>query len=202
MTGWSALVLLLGATMAVLWLLKLRGSALTIAAAALLFGGAGYALQGSPTLKATPRTTADEPAPPDLTGPRHAFFGTFTPAERWLILADSYSRSGETMEAAQVIQSAIRAHPQDPELWTGFGNALVDHNHMLTPAARVAFARAIALAPNYPGPRFFFGLALLRSGDRAGALEQWRTILAKAPPKASWRATLEAGITLAIAGPA
>ena len=100
------------------------------------------------------------------------------------------------------IQSAIRAHPQDPELWTGFGNALVDHNHMLTPAARVAFARAIALAPNYPGPRFFFGRALLRSGDRAGALEQWRTILAKAPPKASWRATLEAGIALAIAGPA
>ncbi len=202
MSGWFALLLLLAATLALLWLLKLRGSTLTIAAATLLFGAAGYALQGSPTLRASPRTTADEPAPPNLSGARHAFFGTFTPAERWLILADSYARSGDTMEAAQVIQSAIRAHPEDPELWTGFGNALVDHSDMLTPAARVAFDRAIALAADTPGPRFFLGLALIRSGDRAGAVEQWRTILATAPPEASWRPMVEAGIALATPGSA
>ena len=197
MSGWIALLVLIGATLALLWLLKLRGSTLTLAAAALLFGGAGYALQGSPNLPATQHTLADEPAPPSLAGARHAFFGTFTPAEHWLVLADSYARTGDTLEAAQITQSALRAHPQDPELWASYANALVDHAHLLTPAARVAYARAIAISPAAPGPHFFLGLAMLRSGDRAGAIEQWRTILAAAPPSAGWRPMVESGIALA-----
>ncbi|MEO5640477.1 MAG: tetratricopeptide repeat protein [Sphingomicrobium sp.] len=197
MSGWIALLLLLVVTLGLLWALRLRGSTLTLAAAALLFGGAGYALQGSPGLPGTPRTLADEAAPPSLAGARHAFFGTFTPVEHWLVLAESYARTGDTMEAAQVIQSALRAHPENPELWTGYANALVDHARLLTPAARVAYARAIAISPASPGPRFFLGLALLRSGDRDGAIEQWRAVLATAPPNAIWRPMVESGIVLA-----
>lgn len=197
MSGWLILLALGLATLALLFAFKLRGPTLTLAAAALLFGGAGYALQGRPGLAASPRTAADAAPPLALTGARHALFGTFTPAERWLILADSYARSGDTMGAANILRSAILAHPRDPELWTGYANALVDHAHMLTPAARLAFGRATALSPDSPGPRFFLGLALLRSGDRAGALEQWRAILAAAPPTASWRPMVEGGIALA-----
>ena len=40
---WSRLAL------ALLWLMKLRGPLLTLAAAALMLGCAGYALQGAPT---------------------------------------------------------------------------------------------------------------------------------------------------------
>jgi len=194
--SWAILFALMVASLALLWLLRVRGSMLTLAAAALLFGAAGYALQGSPGLPGAPRTAADEPPSLSLASARHAFFGTFTPAERWLILADSYARSGDTMEAAQIVQSALRAHPEDPELWTGFANALVDHGKMLTPAARLAFDRAIALSPDSPGPRFFLGLALMRSGDRAGALGQWEAILAKAPANASWRPIVEGGVSL------
>ncbi|MEO7786938.1 MAG: tetratricopeptide repeat protein [Sphingomicrobium sp.] len=194
--SWSVLVILVSASLALLWLLRVRGAMLTLSAAALLFGAAGYALQGRPGLAGSPRSAADEPAPPPLAGARHAFFGTFTPAERWLVLADSYSRSGDTMEAAQVTRSALKAHPEDPELWTGYANALVDHGRMLTPAARLAFARAITLSPEGPGPRFFLGLALMRSGDREGAMREWQAILAKAPADASWRPMVEGGVAL------
>lgn len=200
MSGWLILLALGIATLALLFALRLRGSMLTLAAAALLFGGAGYALQGRPALPGSRVDPADAAPPLALAGARHALFGTFTPAERWLILADSYARSGDTMSAAQVIGSALRAHPDDPELWTSYANALVDHAHMLTPAARLAFGRAAALAPDSPGPRFFLGLALLRSGDRDGALGQWRSILATAPPTASWRPMVEGGVRLAAGG--
>ncbi len=197
MTGLLILLILLGATLAFLFASKLRGPTLTLAAAALVFGAAGYALQGRPELPGTTHSVADAAPPLALTGARHALFGTFTPAEHWMILADSYARSGDTMGAADILRSAIRQHPRDPELWTGYANALVDHAHMLTPAARLALGRATALSPDTPGPRFFLGLALLRSGDRAGALDQWRAILAAAPPNASWRPMVEGGVALA-----
>lgn len=200
MTGWLILLAMFGTTLAFLFTLKLRGPTLTLAAAALVFGAAGFALQGRPGLPGTTRSVADAAPPLVLTGARHALFGTFTPAERWLIIADSYARSGDTMGAADLLRSAIRQHPRDPELWTGYANALVDHAHMLTPAARLAFGRATALSPDTPGPRFFLGLALLRSGDRAGAIEQWSAILAAAPPTASWRSMVEGGIALATGG--
>lgn len=197
MNGWLLSSAIVTVALVLLWLLKLRGAVFTLAVAALLFGATGYAVQGRQNLAGSPRTTADEAQAMPLTGARHAFFGTFTAAERWLIMADSYSRTGDTMEAVQTMQAAVRAHPDDPELWVGFGNAFVDHDGMLTPAARFAFFRAIELTPNSPGPRFFYALALLRSGDRDGALAEWRAILVKAPPTASWRPLVEGGINFA-----
>jgi cytochrome c-type biogenesis protein CcmH/NrfG len=42
----------------------------------------------------------------------------------------------------------------------GLGNALVLHaDGMMTPAAELAFQRAAKLAPDHPGPKFFYGLA-------------------------------------------
>ena len=93
-------------------------------------------------------------------------------------------------------------HPVDHEHRIGMGRrmagfeaaALVDHAGMLTPAARLAYARALELMPNHPAPHFFLGLALARSGDRDGALAQWKSILATAPADASWRPLIEGGI--------
>ena len=197
MNGWIILGLAAAATLGLLFLLKLRGPLLTLAAAALLFGAAGYALEGRPELPGIARSPANSASPLPLSSARHAFFGAFTPAERWLVLADAYSRSGDTQGAAQILQTAVRIYPRDPELWTGYANALVDHGHTLTPAARLAFGRASALSPDAPGPRFFLGLALLRSSDRAGAVTQWRHLLTTAPADASWRPMVEGGIALA-----
>ena len=106
-------------------------------------------------------------------------------------MSDSMARKGKTADAAGLLRSAVREHPNDPALWVGLGNALVDHSGMLTPAAELAYRRAAELAPGHPAAPFFFGLALARSGDRAGAVAQWRRILADAPADASWRPLVE-----------
>ena len=88
----------------------------------------------------------------------------------------------------------MREHPGDPQLWIGLGNALVDHAGVLTPAAEFAFERAAELAPGHPAAPFFLGLALARSGDRAGAVKLWRKMLAEAPADAGWRPLVEDAI--------
>lgn len=194
MSAWLALGALLAGALALLRLFGLRGSILQLAGAALLFGSAGYAVQGSPGLSGSPRSSAERPAPIPLTKLRHAFFGQFGPTEHWLLISESYARRGDTEKAVGVLNSAVREHPGDPTLWVGLGNALADHAGMLTPASELAFRRAAELAPGHPAPRFFLGLALARSGDSRDAVTLWRSILAEAPADASWRPFVEDAI--------
>jgi cytochrome c-type biogenesis protein CcmH/NrfG len=171
-----------------------------LCAAALLFGAAGYATVGRPELQSSPRRAEERQPPIPLTNLRHAFFGNFGPTEHWLVISESLASRGKTQEAAGVLQSAVREHPGDPTLWVGLGNALADHANTLTPASELAFKRAAELAPDHPAPRFFFGLALARSGDRTDAIALWRQILAEAPADASWRPFVEDAIA-ALEGP-
>ena len=165
----------------------LRGSWLAITAAALLLVAAAYALRdrrsADVAIKQRPQVS--------LVTQRNAFLGQFNRSSNWLIIADSYSARGETEDAARLLQSAVRAHPRDFSLWLALGNALTDHAHGLNPAARLAFARSAALAPTSPAPAYFLGQAMLQSGDRNGALKQWREVLANAPAEASWRPIVE-----------
>lgn len=194
MSGLIALLGLLGAALLALRLLGVRGALLQLSLAALLFGGAGYTVQGRPGLDSSTRAAEQRRPPIPLTTLRHAFSGKFGPTEHWLLIAESYARRGNTVDAVGVLKSAVREHPRDPSLWVGLGNALVDHAGVVTPAAELAYRRAGELAPAYPAPRFFFGLALARSGDRQTALALWRPILAEAPADASWRPYVEDAI--------
>jgi cytochrome c-type biogenesis protein CcmH/NrfG len=82
--------------------------------------------------------------------------------------------------------------PNDPDLWVGLGNALVIHaDGMMTPAAELAFQRASKIAPDHPGPKFFYGLALAQGGKFDEAESLWRTLLTSAPPETSWRPMVE-----------
>jgi cytochrome c-type biogenesis protein CcmH len=183
-----------GLALAGLWLTRVRGAMLKFAAAAIRFGAIGYAVQGYPALRGSPRSASAVAAPVPLTPLRRAFYGEFTPAEHWLIISESFTRRGATRDAAGILRSAVREHPNDSELWVGLGNALVDHAGVMTPAAELAYTRAAELAPGYPGPLFFMGLALARSGDGARAIGMWRSILANAPADASWRPVVEDAI--------
>lgn len=192
--GWAILLLLVAVSLGALWLLRVRGGLLTSTAAALLIGASGYALQGRPDLPGAPAQGSEGRDLFPLTDARHAFFGHFSPAESWLRISEALARDGHSEDAVGILQNAARRYPGDAQLWIGLGNALVDHAHGLTPAAELAYRRAAEVAPGYPAPRFFYGLALARSGDREGALAQWREILATAPPDASWRPLVEQGV--------
>jgi cytochrome c-type biogenesis protein CcmH len=192
--GWVILLALIALSLGGLRLLGMRGAALTASAAALVLGGAGYALQGSPDLPAAPAQGMEVHDVFPLTQARHEFFGNFTPAEPWLRMSEALARDGQSEDAVGILQNAVKRYPGDPQLWVGLGNALVDHARGMTPAAELAYKRAEQITPGYPGPPFFYGLALARSGDREGALKMWRAILAKAPPDASWRPLVEQAV--------
>ena len=194
MMGWVVLLLLVALSTAALRVLGVRGGLLTAAVAALIFGAAGYALQGSPGLADAPAEGSGGREVIPLTEARHAFFGNFSPEESWLRLSEGLARGGHTEDAVGLLQNAVNRYPGSAHLWVGLGNALVDHAHGLTPPAELAYQRAAELSPGYPAPPFFYGLALARSGDRAGAVAIWKRILANAPKDASWRPLIEMGV--------
>jgi cytochrome c-type biogenesis protein CcmH len=194
MISWIVLLLLIAVSVGALWLLKVRGGVLTASAAALLLGGAGYAVQGSPGLPAAPAEAGEGHDVFPLTDARHAFFGYFTPAETWLRMSEALARDGQSEDAVGILENAVNKYPSDPQLWIGLGNALVDHARGLTPPAELAYKRAEEIAPGHPAAPFFYGLALARSGDRDGALKLWRQILRTAPANADWRPLVEQGV--------
>jgi cytochrome c-type biogenesis protein CcmH len=202
MTGYMPLTLLVIGVLALLWVIKLRGSMLTLVGAALAFGSAGYAVQGNPDLKGQPRIAGKRTPPMPLTGARQALTGRFDYADTWLNMADALASRGNTLDAAKLLQSQVRRHPGDYKLWIGLGNALTDHARTITPAGRLAFERASELAPGYPAPPFFLGLAEARSGNSAEAVRLWQDILANAPANASWRPMIEDGLLMVSGGAA
>ncbi len=199
MMGLVILVLIVAATLGLLWLLRLRGAVFTLAAAALMIGAAGYALQGRPSLNGSPHVASDRRAPVKLTAARKALMGQFTAADTWMTISEGYASRGRTADAVGVMNSAIRERPTDYAMWVGLGNALSDHARSLTPGAQFAYLRAAELAPGHPAPGFFLGLAEARSGQPGQALTRWRKILADAPADASWRPLVEDAV-LALGG--
>jgi len=200
--GFVLLAIFAAATLGLLWLLKLRGPMITLAAAAIAFGCAGYALQGRPNLEGSSREASGRQPPIPLAEARHALTGQFDYADSWLSLADALASRGRTEDAARLLQAQVDRHPGDYKLWIGLGNALADHSRTLSPAARFAFERAAALAPGHPAPPFFLGLAEARSGNSREAARLWREILADAPANASWRPLVENGLLAISAGAA
>lgn len=192
--GWVILIALAGLGLGALRLLGLRGGVLKAAAAVLLLGGSGYAMQGRPGQPGAPAKGSQGRDVVPLTEARHAFFGQFTAAESWLRISEALATNGNSEDAVGILQNAVHRYPGDPQLWIGLGNALVDHAHGLTPPAEFAYQQASQIAPGHPAAPFFYGLALARSGDRQGAVAMWQQLLATAPPNASWRPLVEQGV--------
>jgi cytochrome c-type biogenesis protein CcmH/NrfG len=193
--GWLLIIFMSLAVFLALWrfahfnqiTLQLLGSALLIAMA-------GYALQGRPGLpgKPVPPPIRQKLGDSAFAGARREMLGQFDTASRWLIMADSYHRSGQTQNAVGILRAGIKAHPRDPDLWLGLGNALIIHaGGMMSPAAELAFQRAASFGAGQPGPRFFYGLALAQGGKFEEAERIWRELLAGAPADAEWRPMVE-----------
>lgn len=197
MTGFLILLALASiVTLGLLLLGRLRGAALQLTVAALMIGGAGYALQGRPSLPGAPTSAGTNAAPLQLTEARQAMLGQFNQASRWMLMADSLSSRGKTGDAVGIIRAGLKQQPRDVGLWVGLGNALVDHSGMLTPAAEFAYERARQLAPRHPAPLFFHGLALARSEEQEQALALWRQALALTPAGTTYRPMIEGGIAV------
>ena len=176
------------------WFVRRDKGAMQFAAAALLLALAGYAWQGHPGMAGNPKAPPERQNVPDndFQNLHPDLLGRFDNAWAWTNLADGYQRRGDTQGAAEVLQSAVRRNPRDADLWVAYGYALVVHGgNMMSPAAQLAFQRAAAIAPNHPGPRFFYGLALAQGGDYDGAERVWRELLPTIPADSQFRTITE-----------
>lgn len=193
--GWLIMLLFAAIILLVLWrFARLDRAGLQLLAAALLLSFAGYAWQGRPGLPGRPVPPPVRQDLPDtaFSETRGKMLGEVDAASRWLTIADMYHRSGDTQSAAGAIRAGLKAHPNDPDLWVGLGNALVVHaDGMMTPAAELAFQRAAKIAPDHPGPKFFYGLALAQGGKFDEAEAIWQRLLASGPADAEWRPMVE-----------
>lgn len=167
----------------------------TVPATAIMLGAAGYAWQGSPGLPGHPVKADAQPIKIDqgLIDLRDTMFGKYgTYAWSYANLADGMLRLGDRTRSVMVWQGAVRQVPNDAALWTGFGGALAEYDgNQISPAAQFAFDRALALAPQHPGPPFFYGLALIRANRFAEVKPWWEKALALTPEKASYRQQIE-----------
>lgn len=192
--GWGMLAALMVVAAALLWRLGLPRLLWTSVGTALALGGAGYALQGRPNLPAAaPKALAQQDAigtAPEIIALRGAMWGKFTEEAAYEAAFDALLRAGAAGSAAKLAIGGVRRYPNSAELWTDLGSALVANDQSLSPPARFAFARAIALAPDHPAPRFFLGLALIESGRLPEGRTAWAEALARVPAGARYRSEI------------
>jgi cytochrome c-type biogenesis protein CcmH len=194
MTWLAVGALTLAAFVALALWLKAPRSGWTALGAALLFGLAGYALQGSPALPGAPGVLAQQSGvdPAASIAARGLLDESdIPPNNQWIVIADAMARNGQHADAAKVLLGALDDDPKNTQAWLALGNALVAHaDGLLTPAALHAYQCAETAAPDSPGPPYFLGLALAQSGRFGEARTLWAGLLNRSPQDAPWREML------------
>ncbi len=167
-------------------------------ATALLLGLAGYAWQGQPALSGVPTKPASKSRFDEaLVAKRHEIGERISGATKWLVVSDGLGRQGNSEDAANVLLAGLREYPNDPNLWVGLGNALIVHGEgVLSPAAKFAFTKALAVEPKSISASYFYGLALAQSGQFEQSKEVWGRLAIQLPEDAELRDELIRNIAL------
>lgn len=195
--GWLALAIIAVAAAAGLWALGVSRTLASFAGAALMLGATGYALQGRPGAVANPVRADSQPieVEPGLVAFRGAILGNADDAA--FAESDAALRRGDPGAAVTAMLGAVQARPNDAAAWTGLASVYAIHDDgQVSPSAKFAFARAMALAPGAPGPPFFLGLAYAGAGDYQSAKGAWEVALAATPKDAPYRADIAMRVKL------
>jgi cytochrome c-type biogenesis protein CcmH/NrfG len=201
MNGWIVLGLLSVLSLSVLtWFVRSSKGLWQIAAAAVLLGMTGYALQGRPSAPSSPAKSlaASEVGATQLIDIRADMDQSFGGAKRWLVTADSFAKQGDYASAASYIQSGLRSDPKNPDLWSALGlQLMLASEGQMSPPAQLAFDKVRAIRPKYPAPYYFDGLARLFAGDLDGAVLLWEKTVSLATPNAKWKTRIESQLQAA-----
>ncbi len=184
-------ILLLALLVALLWLRKQGGSRTTwlVVSVTLAGGLLAYAFAGEPLLpgRPAPKPANDAVATPEFEDARQRLLANAGDTAAWLGFADALSRQGRGADAVEGLELAIRAMPDNPDLWVGLGNTLTVHGGgMVSPAARLAFDRASAIDPDHPAPPYFLALAWIQAGEPDEAMRVLEALKARSPADAPW----------------
>jgi cytochrome c-type biogenesis protein CcmH len=201
MNGWVALTLLAAGSLGVIVALgRLPKGLWQVAAATILLGMTGYALQGRPAIPSSPAKSlaAKEDAAVQLIAMRNDMDQSFGGAKRWLVTADSFAKLGDYQLSASYIQAGLHKNPKDADLWSAMGlQLMLASQGQMSPPAQLAFDKARTIRPDYPAPYYFGGISRLFGGDIDGAILLWEKALSLASPNAKWRPKLESQLNAA-----
>ncbi len=161
-----------------------------------------YLTLGRPEAESVARRAAPQPAPEataetrvtDLMAQLEARLADHPDeVQGWRLLGRTALGSGQAKRAAEAFRTAIDLAPESSELRSSLGEALVAMaDGRVTPAAGLAFDRALRLDDANPAARYYIGLGHLQEGEEEQARDVWRALLAESPPDAPWRASLTA----------
>lgn len=188
--GWLAVLALAFAAFALAaFLLRLPREGFAVFGAALLFGLAGYGLQGSPGQPASPTERLADPSAngEEMVEARRSLFNPNRPKPDYLTISDGFARNGRFEQAAGLLRKGLSDNPGHLEGWLALGMALTGHaDGQVTPAAAYAYGKARALDPESPAPDYFLGFSYLQSGQVRAARETWAGLVARSPEDAPW----------------
>ncbi len=114
--------------------------------------------------------------------------------EGWDAIAPVYLSAQRYQDAADAYTEAIRLLGPTAKRLSGQGQALVlANNGVVTEEARKALTRAIELDPSLTEPHILIAIAKEQDEDFAGAIADWRALLAKSGSDANapWRQMVE-----------
>jgi tetratricopeptide (TPR) repeat protein len=98
----------------------------------------------------------------------HAFGAGLPEGTKYLIgRAIGYQRSGQIDRSVKLLEAALRARPEDPEVWLFLGRYRVERGEC--PSAVSDFEKATRLAPRNAGAFASLGVARLCAGDLPAA---------------------------------
>jgi cytochrome c-type biogenesis protein CcmH len=113
----------------------------------------------------------------------------------WRLLGQGYMSLGETGKAAETFKQAAKIFPDDPDIMSSFGEALVmDSNGVVGPEALRIFQSVHKADPTMVAPRYYIGLASFQAGEIQQAYDQWRALAVDSPANAPWLATVQRGL--------
>lgn len=116
-------------------------------------------------------------------------------AESWLLLARTQAARGRWQDSAAAYHQALVLTKQRPDVAASFGEMLVmAADGIVAPAARDAFAMALARDPGNAPARYYLALADAQAGKSEAAIEAWQKLLADSPADAPWVPTVKARI--------
>jgi cytochrome c-type biogenesis protein CcmH len=190
---------------------SLSGVALGLAALVAVAAAALYASMGQPELAngaaPAPAAAAQQAAAPQgggtpsaevaqlITGLEAKMQSTPNDPEGWRMLGWSYFQTGRYADAAKAYARAISLKPDGAGYQSAYGEALVqDAGGQVTPAAAAAFEKAARQDGADARARYFLAVRKAEQGDRAGAINDWLTLLADSPADAPWLPQLRAVI--------
>ena len=106
----------------------------------------------------------------------------------WQMLGWSYMRLDRPADAARAYGRAVSIDPDNGEYLSAQGEAMVQAEGRVSPAAAAVFRRVRTIDPADPRARYFLAIFRDQQGDRAGAMSDLIALIKSAPPDAPWLA--------------